>query len=327
MLASELVGAAESADTAQPPLVLVALSGGADSLALAAATAFEAVRQRRQEWRAGAVIIDHQLQEGSDSVAARAAEQARALGLDPVVVRAVSVPQGVNGPEAEARTSRYRALSAVAAETGAAHILTAHTRDDQAEQVLLGIARGSGSRSLAGIPAKRGVILRPFLGVTRVETEAACAAQHLVPWHDPHNRDAAYARVRVRDRILPLMERELGPGIAQALVRTAEQAREDSDAFDGMVDEQIEDIVEHAEAGIAVSVAALEANPLALRHRLIRRVAEAEFGSDLSREHTLMIAALVTDWKGQGTINVPGIAVTRSRGRMLFVRQVGSPRH
>lgn len=312
----------QPADSEQP-LALVALSGGADSLALAAAAAFAGPRQG---WRVGAVIVDHGLQVGSAAVAERAAEQARGLGLDPVLVVPVVVEMGQLGPEAAARDARYCAFAETADTYGAALILTAHTRDDQAEQVLLGIARGSGSRSLAGIPPLRGSIARPFLAVTREETLAACAAQALQPWQDPHNQDSAYARVRARQRVLPVFEAELGPGIAAALARTAEQAREDAAAFDEMVDEQIEDIVEHAEAGIAVSVAALSSNPAALRHRLIRRVAEAEFGSELSREHTLAIAALVTEWRGQGPVYVPGICVSRVSGMLVFTRQFGSPR-
>ncbi|QIM19162.1 tRNA lysidine(34) synthetase TilS [Leucobacter coleopterorum] len=310
-------------DSVEMPLAIVALSGGADSLALAAAAAFVGPRCG---WRVGAVIVDHALQAGSAGVAERAAVQARKLGLDPVVVALVSVEARELGPEAAARQARYRALEEHAAVSGASLILTAHTRDDQAEQVLLGIARGSGARSLAGIPPHRGLILRPFLGVTRVDTEAACEAQALEPWLDPHNEDDSYARVRVRHRVLPLLEAELGPGIAAALARTAEQAREDAAAFDEMVNELIEDVVEHAEAGISVSLAVLSSNPAALRHRLIRRVAEAEFGSELSREHTLAIAALVTNWRGQGPIYVPGIKVIRSRGSLLFTRQIGSPR-
>lgn len=307
----------------QWPLALVALSGGADSLALAAAAAFAGPRAG---WRVGAVIVDHGLQAESAEVAERAASQARGLGLDPVVVMQVKVESLHTGPEAAARDARYRALIETETASGASMILTAHTRDDQAEQVLLGIARGSGTRSLAGIPPRRGSIVRPFLGVAREDTVAACVAQSLEWWEDPHNIDASYARVRVRRSVLPLFEAELGPGIAAALARTAEQAREDAAAFDGMVAEQIEDIVEPAEAGIAVSVAALKANPAALRNRLIRRIAEAEFGSELSREHTLAIAVLVTDWKGQGPVYVPGIRVMRSAGRLVFTRQIGSPR-
>lgn len=325
--------------------MLAALSGGADSLALAAAIAYEAPKAGM---RAGAVIVDHGLQSGSAAVAARAAASARGLGLDPVIVRRVDVDgagETGDGPEAAARSARYAAFAEVAGAAvaagdvagagGARAILTAHTRDDQAEQVLLGLARGSGTRSLAGIPpvrrlTARCVILRPFLvsepEITRAITEAACAQQGLEYWRDPHNTDPAYARVRVRSRVLPLLERELGPGVAAALARTADLAREDADAFDTMVDEQVEEIVAHSEAGISVSVAALAANPAALRHRMIRRIAHAEFGSQLSREHTLQIAALSTDWRGQGALHLPGIRVHRERGRIVFARHDGSPR-
>lgn len=299
-----------------PSLVLVALSGGADSLALAAAAAHEA---RSGTYRFGAVVVDHGLQAGSAAAAERAAEQARALGLDPVLVRQVVVAAaGPDGPEAAARRARYAALEAAADDSGAVAILTAHTRDDQAEQVLLGLSRGSGTRSIAGIPPRRGRILRPLLGVPRSSTEAACAAQGLDPWTDPQNADPVFARVRARTTVLPVLERELGPGVAAALARSAEQAREDADALDGMVDECIEELVEFAEAGIAVRIPALAANPAAIRHRVIRRVARDEFGALLSRTHTLEIDRLITEWRGQGPLTVPGATVVRAGERLVF---------
>lgn len=295
-------------------LVLVALSGGADSLALAAATAFEAPRAGI---RAGAVVVDHGLQTGSDAVAERAAEQARELGLDPV--RVVRVEVGVEGgPEAAARDARYRVLDLAAVETGAAAVLLAHTLDDQAETVLLGLARGSGAASLQGMAPASGRLRRPLLGIRRAETRQACVDQGLEPWDDPHNLDPAYARVRVRERVLPVLEAELGPGVAEALARTAEQAREDADAFQHQIDEFIEDICEPAEAGIAISVPALAANPAALRQRVIRFVVLAEFGISLTRAHTLEVARLVTDWHGQAPIDLPGFTARREGKLLVF---------
>jgi len=302
----------------QAPLVLVALSGGADSLALAAATAFEAPRAGL---RAGAVVIDHALQPGSADVAAAAAAKASALGLDPVVIRPVSVaaaPDQTAGPEAIARVARYSALEAVRRETGAAAILLGHTLDDQAETVLLGLARGSGPDSLHGMAASRDRLRRPLLGIRREATAAACADAGLEPWQDPHNYDPGYTRVRVRQTVLPVLEAEIGPGVATALARTAEQLREDSSALDQMVTETIEEIVEHAEAGISVSVPALIANPAALRNRIIRYVVLSEFGVTLSRSQTLAVAALVTDWRGQKGVDLPGIRVVRNAGRLIF---------
>ncbi|WP_029144949.1 tRNA lysidine(34) synthetase TilS [Microbacterium luticocti] len=301
----------------RPGAVVVALSGGADSLALAAATAFEAPKRGMTLISA---TIDHGLQPGSDEVAEAAARQAERLGFDARVERVQVAGDG--GPEASARIARYAALSRIARGADAAAVLVGHTRDDQAETVLLGLARGSGAASLQGMAPVADLdgipLLRPLLDLPRETTRAACAAQGLEVWDDPHNTDPAYARVRVRTRVLPVLEAELGPGIAGALARTAEQLREDATAFAAMVDETIEDIVEHAEAGIAVSVAALAANPAALRHRIIRHVVAGEFGQSLSRAQTLEVARLVTEWTGQGPIDLPGCTARRVGARIVF---------
>ncbi|TDN90787.1 tRNA lysidine(34) synthetase TilS [Microbacterium sp. BK668] len=298
--------------------VLVALSGGADSLALAAATAFEA---RNAGLEAVTVTVDHGLQDGSTDAAATAAAQSRSLGLEARVVRVEVGREG--GREAAARAARYAALRDAASTLRAAAVLTGHTLDDQAETVLLGLSRGSGAASLQGMAAvselAHGIaLLRPLLGVRRATTRAACAAEGLEPWDDPHNSDPSYARVRVRQRVLPVLEAELGPGMAEALARTAEQLREDSEAFDEMIDETIEDLVEHAEAGISVSVPALAANPPALRNRIIRHVVHAEFGESLTRMQTLEVARLVTAWSGQGPIDLPGCRARRVGARLEF---------
>jgi len=304
--------------------VVVALSGGPDSLALAAATAFEAPRAGI---RAEAVVVDHGLQEGSDAVAAAAADKARALGLE---ARVVAVRVGsTDGPEAAAREARYAALARAAADIGAEAVLLGHTLDDQAETVLLGLARGAGATSLSGMaPARRDAggpaWVRPLLAVRRRTTVAACAGEGLDPWTDPHNADPAYTRVRVRERVLPVLEAELGPGVAEALARTAEQLREDAAAFQDMIDETIEDIVEHAEAGIALSAAALAANPAALRNRIVRYVVESEFGVSLTRIQTLEVARLATDWRGQGPIDLPGCLARRVGGRIEVVARAAS---
>jgi tRNA(Ile)-lysidine synthase len=289
-------------------LVLVALSGGPDSLALAAAAAFEAPRAGL---RAGAVIVDHGLQAGSADAAARAARQAADLGLDPVVVKAVTVG-AEGGPEAAARTARYSALAAAAAELGAVAVLLGHTLDDQAETVLLGLARGSGAASLQGMAAVSGLYVRPLLGIRRATTVQACADAGLEPWLDPQNDDVAYSRVRVRRTVLPLLEQELGPGIPEALARTAEQLREDADALDHFAEEIAEDLAEHSEAGISLPVRSLEVQPAALRQRLIRLVVASEFHVSLSRAQTLEVARLVTDWHGQGPIDLPGFTAARA---------------
>ncbi|PPF80579.1 tRNA lysidine(34) synthetase TilS [Subtercola sp. Z020] len=299
--------------------MLIALSGGPDSLALAIATAFEAPRAG---FRAGAVVVDHGLQAGSAEVAAAAAAQARDLGLDPVRVARVHVDTAsAGGPESAARTARYAALDEAQRETGAVRILLGHTLDDQAETVLLGLARGSGPSSLSGMATLNGAYLRPLLGIQRQTVHRSVTDAGLVAWHDPQNHDPAYARVRVRDTVLPLLERELGPGIAEALARTAEQLREDDEALDALATEWAAEIVEHAEAGIAVDVHGLAANPAALAQRIVRFVVASEFGVSLSRAQTLSALRLVTAWHGQSGVDLPGIRVTRTGAQLVFARR------
>lgn len=334
--------AAALADVPDGALVLVACSGGPDSLALAAATAFVARARGRTRWRAGAVLVDHGLQPGSAAVAARAAAACRDLGLDPVEVVAVT-PAGPGGPEAAARAARYAALADAADRHGAAAVLLGHTRDDQAEGVLLGLARGSGGRSLAGMAPVRGPFRRPLLGVPRERTVAACAALGLDPWHDPTNTpaagDDAPLRSRLRTRVLPVLEREAGPGVAAALARTAELLREDADALDALAGDLLDralagpaaDPADPADAAghpatVLLDVAALADAPAALRNRALRAAAvrAGAPAAALAREHVLALAALVVAWRGQGPLHLPGhVEASRACGRLAL--RAGAP--
>jgi tRNA(Ile)-lysidine synthase len=296
------------------PEALVGLSGGPDSLALALAAAFEAPRAGR---RIGAVVVDHGLQAGSAAVAERAAATARQLGLDPVVLETVAVGDE-GGPEAAARSARLGAFDRALAASGATRILTAHTLDDQAETVLLGLARGSGPDAVAGMRGDAPPFVRPLLGIRRATTMQACVDQGYEPWTDPHNADRRFTRVRVRLDALPALESALGPGVAVALARTAAQLQEDAAALDALAEEQAPELAELADGGIALPVDALAANPPALAQRLIRLAVEHEFGRTLSREQTLQIARLVTDWHGQGPLDLPGVRVVRAGGRIEF---------
>lgn len=303
------------ADLRDDALVMLGVSGGADSVALATSCAFEAPRMGV---RAGAVIVDHGLQPGSAQIAHNAAILARELGLDPVLVETVDVGAS-GGPESAARTARYAAFDRVRIATGAARVVLAHTRDDQAETVLLGLTRGSGPTSLRGMAVDTGEFLRPFLGLSRETTAAVCADSELLVWDDPHNHDPAYTRVRIRHSVLPVLEDQLGPGIAKALARTAESLREDDDALNQLAEEWAEELVTQDESGaVSLDVRSLASDPAALRHRIIRLVAQAEFGVSLTRAHTLAVAELITGWRGQGPLDLPGIRVVRQSGRLLF---------
>jgi tRNA(Ile)-lysidine synthase len=293
--------------------IIVACSGGADSLALAAATLFEGARAG---WLVGAVVIDHQLQPGSATVAASVAGLLRRLGCDPVEERAVEVPRG-GGPEAAARDARYTALSA-AAEPRDSIVLLGHTRDDQAETVLLGLARGSGVRSLAGMPAVHGRFRRPLLTLSREQTQRACLALGLTAWDDPHNVDPRFARVRVRHRVLPVMEQELGPGVAAALARTAQLARDDADALEALAAELSREV--RLTPG-RWAVDRLRSAAPAVRSRVLR-IAAVEAGcppTELFAVHVRALERLLTDWHGQGPVDLPGSVQGRRRDGVLEI--------
>ena len=292
---------------------LVAVSGGADSLALAYALIKEAPDLAINLI---AVTIDHQLQSGSADQAAKVQAELKAMGYQEVIIEKVSVKEK-SGLEADARTARYAALDAIAHAYGATQVFLGHTRDDQAETVLLGLARGSGTRSLAGMAVVNGKYARPFLQLTREQTVKACQEAKLNPWSDPHNKNAKFSRVRVRNSVLPVMESEIGPGIAAALARSAAILRDDADALD-----------ETARAVISrvdlkdLDCAALAELPRAIRSRILRAAiyaAGAPSGT-LSADHLSAVESLVTSWHGQGEVSLPGgVKVARISGRLSLL--------
>jgi tRNA(Ile)-lysidine synthase len=291
-------------DLSRDRLVLVACSGGADSLALAAALAHLAGREGR--W-SGGVTVDHGLQPGSAERARRVGADLVRLGLDPVEVIHVRVIDDLLGPEGNARRARYAALAAAASRHGAAVVLLGHTRDDQAESVLLGLARGSGARSLAGMTGSTGRYRRPLLGLTR-ETVRAAVPAGCTPWEDPHNSDLAFARARVRHRVLPVLETELGPGIGAALARTADLLRADADALDAWADRALAESMIKGSTNHGLDVGLLATYPQAIRQRVLRRaaIAAGSPANDLTAAHVDAMDALVVNWHGQVGVDLPG---------------------
>jgi len=291
--------------------VLVACSGGPDSLALAAGAALTGRPM-------GAVVVDHGLQKGSADVAAWTAQTCEALGLAPVFVRAVAV-DGPGGPEAAARTARYQALRAAAGESGAAAILLGHTLDDQAETVLLRLARGSGARSLSAMAAVDGDLRRPLLGLRRADVRRACDEAGLTPHEDLHNGDDRFARARIRHHGLPALVEDLGDGVVLGLARTAASLREDNAALDRWA----EQITVTDGDGVAAAIEDLGGVPRAVRLRVIRRMAllAGSPGAGLSREHLVGVDSLIAHWRGQGPLDLPGgVRATRESGRLVLHR-------
>ena len=296
-------------------VVIVAVSGGADSLALAYALLKES---QPLAITAVAVTIDHQLQENSAAQAEKVHSQLKEFGYEKVITEKVVVDIK-SGIEAGARDARYQALTACAEKEQAQKIFLGHTRDDQAETVLLGLARGSGTRSLSGMAVENGPYVRPLLAITRAQTVSACEEMGVQFWNDPHNTNSDFSRVRVRNEVLPLMEEKIGPGISAALSRSASLLRDDADALDAIAD------VESSQLNLSdLDCQRLGALPRAIRTRIIRTAlygAGAPSGS-ITWDHVAAVEALITHWHGQGALSLPGgVKVERISGRLSLLAQ------
>lgn len=311
-------------DLALAARIRLGCSGGVDSLALAGALGWLIVRGRLDVADVDVMIIDHGLQLGSGEVASRALRNIVGLGLAGRVVRVhVDADAGL-GPEAAAREARLAALrAAMPGEPVPDALLLAHTLDDQAESVLLGLARGSGPRSLAGMAIRSGnqpVILRPLLGVRRETTEAACAEWGLEPWRDPHNADPRFLRSRIRHEVFPVLARVLGPGVPEALARTAELARQDTEELDAQAAALLTRRPNSGAAG-ALDVGWLAELPPALQGRVLRGWLASWGVAELDHERTTAVLSLICNWRGQHGIDVPGGSrVLRRAGQLLLER-------
>ncbi|MFT4010473.1 MAG: tRNA lysidine(34) synthetase TilS [Nocardioidaceae bacterium] len=302
--------------------VLVACSGGADSLALLAATVFEAARSREpsDRGRVVGVTVDHGLQAGSAAHAAHVVAQMAALGATETVSVRVHVESAGQGPEAAARQARYAVLDQVAERFGADAVLLGHTRDDQAETVLLGLTRGSGGRALAGMRRGFDRYRRPFLDLTRADTEAACRAQGIDFWTDPHNADPRFLRARVRHTVMPLLEQELGPGVASTLARTADQLRNDSEALDALAQGRYEELT----ANGPVQWRRLHDDYLAIASRVLR-LAALDAGAPAAELFAVHVDALVALVEGRGReVQLPGRVTAYRDGDHLRFRPTGA---
>lgn len=294
--------------------ILVACSGGADSLALAAAAIFEG---KRAGIKVGAVIVEHGLQAATKQVAADTAKLLTDLGAQPVLVKEVKVGK-VGGPESAARDARYSAIDAALKEVTARFVMLAHTINDQAETVLLGLARGSGNKSLNGMTELTGRYLRPLLQISRAQTEAFCQDSGLAYWSDPHNADKKYARVRVRETVIPILESELGSGVVDALARTAAQLQEDELVLAELAKEYFDEFVKIRATAIEIPVVEFGRMPLAIRHRVLA-LALAKMGApEFARVHILAVDALVDDWHGQKPLTLPGVRVERNANQIVL---------
>ena len=292
---------------------LVAVSGGADSLGLAWAAQFVLPRAG---FEVEGVVVDHGLQDNSAEVAETAKATLEQIGMPATIVR-VEV-DGTANVELRARDARYEALRVLAHDRDAIGVLLGHTLDDQAETVLMGLARGSGPASIQGMEAVSGLWWRPFLGLSRETTQQVCRDVGMTWWDDPHNTDRRFLRPRLRHEVMPLLEDTMGPGVAEALARTARLLRQDNEVLDKLAKKVGWALGDGVELGM-IPVDRLVAEPAAVATRVIRFVASQVLGTSLSAAHTEEVLRLVTDWKGQGPIDVPGGRVERQEGILRFI--------
>jgi tRNA(Ile)-lysidine synthase len=300
----------------QGTTILLAVSGGADSLALASAAAFEG---KKLKLKVAAVIIDHGLQPASAKVALRAKARCEALGVEQVVIEKVQVRKTGDGLEAQARESRSKGIEKVRAKLKASWVLLGHNLNDQAETVLLGLARGSGLRSILAMSPvdQERKLLRPFLGISAADLRQACRDQGITYWNDPHNKDPRFMRVRVR-RLAEDLEQTLGPGFAAALARTADIARE----AEGVLNDLAKELVARTRAKTSPTKAFFDVKPLelapqALRRKAIHQICLTAGAKNLSRTQVLQVERLITAWKGQKSIVISGITVERVSNQLV----------
>jgi tRNA(Ile)-lysidine synthase len=287
-------------------VVLIGVSGGADSMALAAATLSESGGRRVIP-----VVVDHGLQENSAEVARTVVNRLNKMGFAEIFCERAAV-ELTDGLEASARRARYKIFSQAIETYGAEIFLLAHNKNDQAENVLLGLARGSGTRSLSGMREQNGIFVRPFLGIGREIIDQACSELGLEIWSDPHNENLEFKRVLIRRESLPRLESELGPGIIDALARSAKIMSEDADALDQWAAQIISEVGTNN-----LDVSKLSELPKAVRARVLRNAiysAGAPSGS-ITAEHLKPVEALITAWEGQGECSLPGgVKVSRISG-------------
>jgi tRNA(Ile)-lysidine synthase len=301
--------------------VLVACSGGADSLALLAATVFEA---RKLDIRVIGVTVDHDLQEGSAEHAARVVHQMAQLGVNETAsVRVVVDPRG-EGIEGAARRARYEVLEQMRQHFGAQLVLLGHTRDDQAETVLMGLARGSGARSMAGMRRSYDHYARPLLDVTRDDTVTTCQVEGIEVWDDPHNDDLGFTRVRVRKNVLPVLEDQLGPGVAASLARTADQVRDDVEALDAIAEATLARLA--APEGIPLRPLRDEYRAIASRVLRLAAIEAGAIDAELFHVHVMALLGLA-EGAVRGEVQLPGhVTAYRADGHLRFRRTTAGAR-
>jgi tRNA(Ile)-lysidine synthase len=303
-----------AANTKPGQKLLIAVSGGADSMALASATLFES---KKLQLQIATVTIDHGLQKASAKVTEQTLEKLQKIGLTETWSKKVKVGTK-GGPEAAARAARYEALESIRVESKSDFIVLGHTANDQAETVLLGLTRGSGAKSLSGMSVRSERLLRPLLSIERKTTEQFCKDEKISPWQDPQNKDLKFLRVRIRKVVLPFLEKQLGNGIFSNLIRTSSQLQEDDQYLGQVAAKAFKKVAKAGSNSLSLSQPDLVKLPDAIRNRVIKSAIDY-FEVESSRVHVLAVVDLVLNWHGQKPLTLPGVRVER-KGKTITLK-------
>lgn len=292
----------------------VGVSGGADSLALllGLTTLYKGDKARLVH----VVTVDHGLQPVTAQVSERVAALAESYGFHSHVERIV-VDMNRNSLEDAARDARYEAFRKNIEEYNLGAFLIAHTKNDQAEQVLLGLLRGSGTKSVSGMPNSRDVFIRPLLtSVSRGETKKVCVENNVEFWSDPENDSDDYSRVVIR-KLLHEISTKTGQDLIDPLVRTASIAKDDNDALEFYAD----NLYQSAQTA-DWSVDVLMTAPKAVRSRVLKKkILSLHVPSEnVTWEILQRVESLLSDWRGQGEVTLAcGHSVSRKNNRIIFI--------
>lgn len=304
--------------------ILIACSGGADSLALAW---LAAQRAPQHHIRVSAAVVDHGLQPNSSDIAAAASERCVAFGIADVNVLTVAVTHVGEGLEAAARHARRSALLAHAEAIEAQEVWLAHTLEDQAETVLIGLTHGSGARSLAGMSVIDGVWVRPLLHCRRADVHAVLPDE-VEPWQDPHNLDPRFLRARVRHEVLPVITEVLGDRAIVGLARTAELLARDNDVLDQSAHEALRSISVASQDGVELTITGCADLAPAILARVLRAAAllAGVPPRDLTMSHLDTLMRLVRDPAMNGPVALPGrVGAHRRHGRLALLPELSWP--
>ncbi|HKY20499.1 MAG TPA: tRNA lysidine(34) synthetase TilS [Vicinamibacterales bacterium] len=305
--------------------VVVALSGGADSVALL--VVLREIAETEGFQLAGAAHLNHQLR-GADADADEEFCQRLAASLDvPLHVERIDVASRADAGgislEQAAHDARAEFFARAAALAGASSVAVAHTKNDQGETFLLRLLRGAGPRGLSGMHPRSGLVVRPFLDIGRADVRAFLEARRIGFREDATNDDRTIPRNRVRHELVPFLEARFSPRIVDVLDREATIAREDAEYLDAAATTAAERLMKRTSHGVELSVDALLAEPPAIARRVIRMAQQVASGGRFVGFETVAAVLELAGSNTSGPLDFPGHRVNRRGETLVLTKSIG----